>query len=502
MARPKRVLFFTNSDFGQANVVLATAHALIHNAPGIEIHVASFGALETAVKKTSDYALETAPQSNAKTPITFHRLDGVSWGPATFRPGVGIDEANNRTPNLINSAKTIFLIPSIMLPWHPDEFTFIYHQSSSILSSVNPSLTIIEPLFTPGLTLLNHLSLPWLVLAPNTLKDFALPFQPHLSMLWKYPMTCSALPFPLPLHLVPYNILLSLVALAALLLNPRPRALTTHLRKISPSLTLLTASELGVLKPPPPNLRILISIAPDLDYPLANVPRHLTPCGPIVRAVRPADDAMKAWLAQAPTVYVNLGTHLKATIPEAMGMARALREVVERSEAIGHGRLQVLWKVGRAGGWERDVFEGGWGDVVQALGEYGRVTDWVEAEPKAVLESGRVVCSVNHGGANSFYEALCAGVPQVLLPPWSDCYDFGNRVEMLGVGVWANKKAMPRWSQGELAAALGEVLFGPRAKEMAERASELARRHPEDAGREVAARGIMRILEHDEPKRT
>jgi hypothetical protein len=30
--------------------------------------------------------------------------------------------------------------------------------------------------------------LNWMVLAPNTIKDFAIPLQPRLAMLWKYPM--------------------------------------------------------------------------------------------------------------------------------------------------------------------------------------------------------------------------------------------------------------------------------------------------------------------------
>ena len=84
-----------------------------------------------------------------------------------------------------------------------------------------------------------------------------------------------------------------------------------------------------------------------------------------------------------------------------------------------------------------------------------------------------------------------AGIPQVLLPPWSDCYDFANRVEMLGIGRWANKEAKPRWRRDELAACLEDVLFGPRAEGIRVKAVELAMRHPEYAGREKAAHEIL-----------
>ncbi|KAK4154439.1 hypothetical protein C8A00DRAFT_32789 [Chaetomidium leptoderma] len=479
MARPKRILFFTNSDFGQANVVLATAHALLHSAPQVEIQIASFHALKEAVNSTSAFALKTSPHKHAK-PITFHPLDGISWGPATFRPEVGVAAANDLTPGPINSAKNILLIPAVMLPWRPDEFLSLYRQAECILSDVRPDVTAINPIFTPGLTLCHHLKTNWLVLAPNTLKDFALPMQPRSAMLWKYPLFV-----PPPSWM-------------SLLTNPRIRATTAHLRAHvggdrDPDRDLclmMTANEMGVLRAPPPaGLRVLCAHRPRPRLPpLSVIPPHLIPCGPILRAA-------------GGSLYVNLGTHhLKADVAEARAMAGAFRDTLDRAEAVGYGRLQVLWKLGRktrAGEKvERDRFEGVWRGVCDVLRpeiEDGRVkvTDWVDAEPKAVLESGGVVCSVNHGGANSFYEALCAGVPQVLLPPWSDCYDFANRVEMLEIGRWANKEAKPRWRRDELAACLEDVLFGPKADEIREKARELAMRHPESAGREKAAYEIL-----------
>ncbi|KAK4034463.1 hypothetical protein C8A01DRAFT_49169 [Parachaetomium inaequale] len=480
MARRKRILFFTNSDFGQANVVLATAHALLHIDPQVEIHIASFRPLEEEVKSTSAFALKAFLHKHSK-PIIFHPLDGISWGPATFRPEVGVAATNDLNPGLINSAKNILLIPSVMLPWRPDEFTSLYRQAESILADVQPDVTAIDPIFTPALTLCHHLKTNWLVLAPNTLKDFALPMQPNLAMLWKYPLVCSALPYPLPWSLTPLNILLNLVAAYALLTNPRIRATTAHLRRHTnnPNLSLMTANEMGVLRAPPAGLRVLCAISSDLDYPLSIIPPHLVPCGPIVRAVGPVEGPLREWLARGRTLYVNLGTHLRADVVEAGEMAGALRDVLDRAEAVGYGRLQVLWKLGRkktVGGEEveRDRFEGKWQGVCDVLRpeiEDGRVkvTDWVDAEPKAVLESGGVV----------------------LLPPWSDCYDFANRVEMLGIGRWANKEAKPRWKRDELATCLEDVLFGPEADKIREKARELAMRHPESAGRERAACEIL-----------
>jgi UDP:flavonoid glycosyltransferase YjiC (YdhE family) len=36
-----------------------------------------------------------------------------------------------------------------------------------------------------------------------------------------------------------------------------------------------------------------------------------------------------------------------------------------------------------------------------------------------------------------------AGVPQVVLPQWYDTYDFANKAEYLGIGVYASRSVAP-----------------------------------------------------------
>ena len=224
--------------------------------------------------------------------------------------------------------------------------------------------------------------------------------------------------------MIPRNIFLNLVAGYALLTDGRIKSITQLLRKeVSSSIILMTANELGVLKAPPPGLRVLVAISLDIDYPMSVLPPHVIPCGPIVRAVPPiasVDPELAEWLSKGPTVYVNLGTHLKADPVEAGEMARAFQSVLGQAGELYGGKdrkpLQILWKLGRKleeenEKLERDVYEGPWEAVVDVLGsemkaDRVRITDWVKAEPKSVLESGYVVCSINHGGASSFYEAM------------------------------------------------------------------------------------------------
>ncbi|EXK82796.1 hypothetical protein FOQG_12910 [Fusarium oxysporum f. sp. raphani 54005] len=467
----KRLLLFTNSDFGQANVVLATAHELGIACEDVEIHIASFQGLRSGVDDASRFMQTTAAQQKKKTPrpFVFHKIKGTSWGPATKRPETAIFETLELTPGVVNSAKGVAILPAVMIPWSPREFLDMYKETERVFDEVNPDLTIVEPLFTQRRIRLKSLQF----------------------------RACSALPYPIPWSLIPWNIYFVFVAGYTLLTDTRLKKTTEILRdEIDPSISLMTMMELGVLRPAPPNLPILVASSPDIDYPFSIIPPQLTSCGPIIRAappIREVDAGLAEWLSQSSTIYVNLGTHHKSNPTEAHQMSKAFRKP-----------LQILWKLGRVPDEEgnapkRDTYTGEWALVTDELQAYiksdrVRLTDWLVAEPKSVLGSQSIVCSVSHGGANSFYEALCSGIPQALLPAWTDCYDFANRVELLGIGLWANKEAKPRWQEDELAEALLEILFGPESAGMRKRAEEGVSRHPEWEGRQMAAQEILNYL--------
>jgi UDP:flavonoid glycosyltransferase YjiC (YdhE family) len=192
-------------------------------------------------------------------------------------------------------------------------------------------------------------------------------------------------------------------------------------KNISPTINLMTANELGVMTPAPPGLKILAANSLELDYPFAVLPKHVVPCGPIIRSapnITSTDPSLEQWLQNGPTVYVNLGTHLKASASEAAEMAKAFRELLNKAneEDYGKGRkLQILWKLQRKLATDRkpdpNDYSGEWKDIRDILGQemdadLVRITDWVTAEPYSVLASGHVVCSVHHGGANSFNESI------------------------------------------------------------------------------------------------
>ena len=395
------------------------------------------------------------------------------------------------------------------MPWEPAEIADIYPQVVEIIKSVGPDLTVVDPLHVPALTAAFNLRLRWTVLAPNTIKDFAVPLQPRAAALWKYPVIGSAIPFPVPWQQIPMNAGLLLVLAFTMLTDTRLGEAVRLLRDATgnASLRLLTLADLGVVSAPPPGVRLLCAMSEDLDYPFDVMPSHVTPRGPIVRPSRrlaEVDMPRERWLARGPTVYVNLGTQFAVKPCEALEFTLALRNLLDAStveeekHTVDQGRLQVLWKLKRRDASDQTSWDGEWKAVHDTLGpeisaDRVCITPWVEADPCAILQSGHVACSVHHGGANSHHEAVAAGVPQVLVPGWIDCYDFGNRVELNGVGVWANKGAAPRWERVELGDALKRVLLSER-EGFRERARVLGQRHPEHAGRDKAAGIILDIL--------
>ena len=75
------VLFVTNSESGQANIILALVAELLSR-PNTEIHVASFVALEKRVA-----ALHDNVQPSSST-LTFHTIHGVDMNTALRQRGI------------------------------------------------------------------------------------------------------------------------------------------------------------------------------------------------------------------------------------------------------------------------------------------------------------------------------------------------------------------------------------------------------------------------------
>ncbi|KAI8200041.1 Glycosyltransferase sdnJ [Colletotrichum sp. SAR 10_77] len=204
MAPPKkRIIFLTNSDYGQANVVLSVAHALVHKSQDVEVHIASQARLKGPTSRLVKQ-LTADLGSAAVDAVKFHEVAGLSHFDSVDRPGNPTMETWLVNPNFSNVTRNMLNIAGLALPWSPEEFVEIYRDLERIWNDVKPDVTVAEAFFAPALTFCNRIKMNWIVLAPNTIKDFALPLQPKMAMLWKYPVPDIDFPFEvLPTFITP-----------------------------------------------------------------------------------------------------------------------------------------------------------------------------------------------------------------------------------------------------------------------------------------------------------
>jgi hypothetical protein len=173
MRRPKqKILLLTNSEHGQANVFLAVSHALLEQ--GAEVHFASFPAIEDEVRQLS-------------SEIIFHKVEGVDM--KTAHPWQEVERSGLQgiTPRFWNMATVLRIILHTTMPWSGPEYVDIYRSVIQIQQEVAPDIIAIDPAFSPAITACRHMGERFLILAPNTIKDFAMPHQPSGEVFWKYP---------------------------------------------------------------------------------------------------------------------------------------------------------------------------------------------------------------------------------------------------------------------------------------------------------------------------
>lgn len=215
--------------------------------------------------------------------------------------------------------------------------------------------------------------------------------------------------YPIPWYKKPLNVYYTLVGTYIFLTNQHVNE--TH-RLIKAETGKEALMMLEVINGNPPGIPMLLSTLPELDFPLAPMPDIVT-CGPILRptsSVEKDDPELFQWLSAGPTVMVNLGTHCQTGESAAIEMAKAFRMLFDTAEQTSKlSGLRVLWKLKQpphapySVGAKSPVY-----DILakEILDDRVRIEEWISVEPGSILETGHVVCSINHGGANSWSEGV------------------------------------------------------------------------------------------------
>jgi hypothetical protein len=257
--------------------------------------------------------------------------------------------------------------------------------------------------------------------------------------------------FPLKWWQIPLNVILQMRLLWKMLFSNKVKAVHK-------------ARKNAGLSGPPPILQkysvpFVLPVTQEMDYPLF-IPDNLHGCGPFLLPSEPVEDVdpeLAEWLQRGPLVLINRGSHLTFSDKTARRMAHGLRMLRNQRPEV-----RVLWKLRR----ENDITEATFEELQDDISkDMVRIVAWLKPDPLAILRSGKVICLVNHGGANSCLEAISSGIPQLVLPGWYDCWDWAARVDYLGIGVWGNRHAGLSLNGEELGRGFLRVCEEPKAGE-------------------------------------
>ncbi|KAK7448563.1 hypothetical protein CaCOL14_011792 [Colletotrichum acutatum] len=471
------LLFIANVEHGLSNVHVATVYSLLERHPDITIHFASWSKIKPKIDRVTGYARRKTPQTRS---VVFHELPGPNFWEASGRnsslswmqpPGVaGLAGLNEDMAQFIS-------------PWSGEDHLLIYESIRDHIRDIDPAIVVLDMFHRPGMDATRGDGRLHAILSPNVLADCFAGDQPWLKGFWKFPAIGSGHEFPVPWRDIPTNIYqmgsFAWTMMFNAELNEKRKFLASHGLKDPINFFNIHQPRKGAF---------ITQHTPAAAIPLDFLPANVTTTGPIVisgSSAEEQDPELAAWLAKAPTILVNLGSLFEYDVGRAQDMAGALKIVMERTD------VQVLWKLNRAA----SLKDEDWKPLVDKFirNDRLRVSKWLTVDPTALLETGDIVVSVHHGGANCYHEAISTGVPQLILPAWLDLYNYAARVEAIDIGVWGNRQSAPAFSLSELSSAFLKLVDGGSASLMMSQNAKKIQRSISRPGRDVAADEIARL---------
>jgi UDP:flavonoid glycosyltransferase YjiC (YdhE family) len=166
----KTVLFFTNAELGQSNVMLAVGSELAAD-EDFDVHIASFASMRDLVP----------PE------INFHALRGTCMKDVFTSKGL---EYFPRHPPGVQGAMQSYreILQALMAPWENEDYLDLYDNCVSLIQELRPDAVVVDPLLGPAIDACSTHHKKYIVLSPGTFKDHVINLQPRAEVLWKYPV--------------------------------------------------------------------------------------------------------------------------------------------------------------------------------------------------------------------------------------------------------------------------------------------------------------------------
>lgn len=195
------LLFFTNPEWGQANVILATIHEFLI-IDEYDIHLASYSSLQPRLVELLSTHASSYPRTlqiayggsgakchsgtdDQRPSITFHAIPGLSVAEMCYRDG--IEESLPHEPGLKGAVSSYRRLQEFFFRMTGTEYMEQESFAEDIIVKIQPAVIISEQGLSQALDACHALKRQYVILSPNSFKDFEQRFQPWLGMLWKYP---------------------------------------------------------------------------------------------------------------------------------------------------------------------------------------------------------------------------------------------------------------------------------------------------------------------------
>jgi hypothetical protein len=181
MALQKKVLFLTNSEYGEANVMLATAYELM--CQNCIVHLASHSPLESRVRKLNNGDFGPIPVST--TPATFHLFTGESNHERRMTK-FNIPSIDHR-PTVKDAIRMYGVLSILAGSQTGEEYVQAVQECNNIIVGVNADIVVVGNYFLPGIDSCRVLDRRYAILSPNTFREITSDEQSLLGAMVKYP---------------------------------------------------------------------------------------------------------------------------------------------------------------------------------------------------------------------------------------------------------------------------------------------------------------------------
>ncbi|KAF2669953.1 hypothetical protein BT63DRAFT_226380 [Microthyrium microscopicum] len=195
MSSGQSVLFLTNCEFGQSNVVLAVIYELLRKGE-FDVHVASWAALETRVLDLSGRLSESG-KVNGTSNITFHTIPGLDMFDAIQKNfNQGRDTLPHK-PGYAGTTRLKELAPQMLAPWNQEEHISMVDWFKALATALQPAVIVVDPLLSSAHDMCRTTSWKYTILSPCSLASGLIPAEQWLAGIWKYPWQVKICPISL-----------------------------------------------------------------------------------------------------------------------------------------------------------------------------------------------------------------------------------------------------------------------------------------------------------------